>query len=261
MRKAFIRLFFKFNNHICSVNNVIKAGSFYCLGVLTKPIVQFTRQHYRLKYFRGLLAESGGEFALVLFDFIDVPFNIFFAVQVCKNLWINGIFRSTFFPQADKHPQWLDENIRTRRGLILFLMLLKPIISLNYYITWFFFIVGYDTCYAIHNRGARNPGEEYENTRHNVGRMFVEYLKKKEDFPEWREDKKLKAVTSEGKVGKGKVLLVKPNNFMNNSGKSLLPLVKNKKQAEQLVIIYDDLDLPLGTLKVSFNRGAGGTGP
>ncbi|MEK7115460.1 MAG: aminoacyl-tRNA hydrolase, partial [Patescibacteria group bacterium] len=106
--------------------------------------------------------------------------------------------------------------------------------------------------------GLGNPGEEYINSRHNVGRMFVEYLRKKEGFLEWREDKKLKAATSEGKIGKGKVLLVEPNNFMNNSGKSLLPLVKNKKQAEQLVIIYDDLDLPLGTLKISFNRGSGG---
>ena len=40
--------------------------------------------------------------------------------------------------------------------------------------------------------GLGNPGQEYENTRHNVGRMFVEYLRKKEDFPEWREDKNSK---------------------------------------------------------------------
>ncbi len=106
--------------------------------------------------------------------------------------------------------------------------------------------------------GLGNPGQEYENTRHNVGRMFVEYLNKKEDFSEWREDKKLKTATSEGKVGKVKILLAEPNNFMNNSGKSLTSLVKNKKAAEQLVVIYDDLDLPLGTLKVSFNRGSGG---
>lgn len=120
-----------------------------------------------------------------------------------------------------------------------------------------------DMSYII--AGLGNPGQEYEDTRHNVGRMFVEYLRKKEDFPEWHEDKKLKAATSEGKMGlsrhgrgKGKVLLLEPNNFMNNSGKSISPLVKNKKAAEQLVIVYDDLDLPLGSLKVSFNRGSGG---
>lgn len=106
--------------------------------------------------------------------------------------------------------------------------------------------------------GLGNPGQEYENTRHNVGRMFVEYLRKKESFSEWREDKKLKAAFSDGKVGKSKVLLFEPNGFMNNSGKSLVSLVKNKKQAEQLVVVYDDLDLPLGSLKISFNRGSGG---
>lgn len=106
--------------------------------------------------------------------------------------------------------------------------------------------------------GLGNPGEEYENTRHNVGRMFIEYLSKKEGFSEWREDKKLKAASSGGKVGKGKVSLLKPNGFMNNSGKSLAPLIKNKKDAERLIVVYDDLDLPIGSLKVSFNRGSGG---
>lgn len=106
--------------------------------------------------------------------------------------------------------------------------------------------------------GLGNPGQEYEHTRHNVGRMFLEYVGKKEGLSDWREDKKLKALTTEGKIGKGKVLLVKPNNFMNNSGKSLAPLVKSKKAAPGLVVVYDDLDLPLGTLKISFNRGSGG---
>ncbi len=106
--------------------------------------------------------------------------------------------------------------------------------------------------------GLGNPGEEYENTRHNVGRMFAEYLRKKEGFPDWREDKKTKAFLVEGKIGKEKVLLVEPNNFMNNSGKSLVSFVKNKKAAERLIVAYDDLDLPLGTIKISFNRGSGG---
>ena len=64
---------------------------------------------------------------------------------------------------------------------------------------------------------------------------------------------------SEGKIGKEKVMLVLPDGFMNNSGKSLAPLIKNKKAAEHLTVIYDDLDLPLGTLKISFDRGSGGT--
>jgi PTH1 family peptidyl-tRNA hydrolase len=106
--------------------------------------------------------------------------------------------------------------------------------------------------------GLGNPGSEYEGTRHNTGRMALEYFAKKIGAEEWEHDKKIKALVAEGKAGKGKVLLVKPEGFMNNSGKSLAPLVKSKKQAEQLVVIYDDLDLPLGAIKISFDRGSGG---
>ncbi len=106
--------------------------------------------------------------------------------------------------------------------------------------------------------GLGNPGEEYLNTRHSAGRMFAEYLRKKENFSDWREDKKTKSLFAEGKIRKEKVQLVQPDNFMNNSGKSLAPLVKNKKVAERLIVAYDDLDLPLGVIKISFNRGSGG---
>lgn len=106
--------------------------------------------------------------------------------------------------------------------------------------------------------GLGNPGEEYEGTRHNVGRMVVEYFANKHECGEWKDDKKIKARIAKGKVGKESVLLVMPETFMNNSGKALVPLVKNKKQAERLVIVYDDLDLPLGTIKISFDRGSGG---
>jgi len=106
--------------------------------------------------------------------------------------------------------------------------------------------------------GLGNPGEEYESTRHNIGRIVLEYFRIKNNFSGWEEKKKVKAFYSEGKIGKSKVLLMEPNNFMNNSGKSLLPVVTSTKKAEKLVVIYDDIDLPLGTLKISFNRGSGG---
>lgn len=106
--------------------------------------------------------------------------------------------------------------------------------------------------------GLGNPGEEYENTRHNAGRMVVEAFRKKNDFPEWIQDKSLKARISKGSLGKDKVLLVEPDNFMNVSGKSVAPLVKNAKDAERTIVVYDDLDLPLGGMKISFNRSSGG---
>jgi PTH1 family peptidyl-tRNA hydrolase len=106
--------------------------------------------------------------------------------------------------------------------------------------------------------GLGNPGEEYENTRHNTGRIMLEYFHAALEFPEWKEDKKVKALLSKEKVGKESVLLIEPNNFMNNSGKSIAPFVTTKKQAQKTIVIYDDIDLPLGTLKIAFNRSSGG---
>lgn len=106
--------------------------------------------------------------------------------------------------------------------------------------------------------GLGNPGTEYANTRHNAGRMVVEQFRKKNDFSEWAKDKILKALISKGSVGKDKVTLLEPDNFMNVSGKSVAPLVKNAKDAERTIVAYDDLDLPLGTMKISFNRSSGG---
>src|SRR3990172_4657291 len=106
--------------------------------------------------------------------------------------------------------------------------------------------------------GLGNPGEKYEGTRHNTGRLVLEHFAKKIEAGEWEENKKIRARVTEGKIGKERVTFVEPEAFMNNSGKCLASLVKSKKAAEQLIVIYDDLDLPLGTLKVSFNRGSGG---
>lgn len=86
--------------------------------------------------------------------------------------------------------------------------------------------------------GLGNPGKEYENTRHNTGRILVGLIEKK------LEDQKIKFIT--------------PDTFMNNSGKAVAPLVKSKKDLENLVVIYDDVDLPLGKIKISFNRSSGG---
>lgn len=86
--------------------------------------------------------------------------------------------------------------------------------------------------------GLGNPGEEYENTRHNTGRIIVGLVAKK------LEDQKIKFLT--------------PDNFMNNSGKAVAPLIKTKKDLENLVVIYDDVDLPLGKIKISYNRSSGG---
>lgn len=87
--------------------------------------------------------------------------------------------------------------------------------------------------------GLGNPGEEYENTRHNAGRILVEMI--------------------EEKLGeKVKVKFLTPDTFMNNSGKEVVKFIKTKKDLADLVVIYDDIDLPLGKIKLSFNRSSGG---
>ena len=106
--------------------------------------------------------------------------------------------------------------------------------------------------------GLGNPGDEYVGTRHNMGRMVLDAFVKKNDWPDWEENKKLKALTSDGRVGKNRALLLKPETFMNKSGESVKSLITSKKKAETLVVIHDDLDLPLGKIKISFNKSSGG---
>jgi len=105
--------------------------------------------------------------------------------------------------------------------------------------------------------GLGNPGKEYEGTRHNSGRIILDHIRKEWDG-EFEPDKKLNALVSEVKIGKEKATLVAPDTFMNNSGKAIGKLIKNEKAAEKLVVIYDDFQLPLGRMKISFNKSAGG---
>jgi len=106
--------------------------------------------------------------------------------------------------------------------------------------------------------GLGNPGEEYKNTRHNTGRIILEWLAKANDFSNWEVNNKAKALISAGKIGKTKAQFIMPDNFMNNSGKSLPYFVKSKKDLNQMVVIYDDLDLPIGKIKISYNKSSGG---
>ncbi|HEY4496223.1 MAG TPA: aminoacyl-tRNA hydrolase [Candidatus Paceibacterota bacterium] len=106
--------------------------------------------------------------------------------------------------------------------------------------------------------GLGNPGIEYENTRHNTGRMVLDIFRQKNDLSEWEENKKFKSLVCEDKIGKKKIVLLLPETFMNKSGEAITKIIKSKKAVENLLVIHDDLDLPLGRFKISFNRGAGG---
>jgi PTH1 family peptidyl-tRNA hydrolase len=106
--------------------------------------------------------------------------------------------------------------------------------------------------------GLGNPGSEYDGTRHNIGRDFLIALNKKEDAGEWKEDKKIHGSSAKATLFGKKVLLVLPDTYMNSSGKAFVSIVGSKKQAEQLIVLQDELDLPLGTVKIAFGSSAGG---
>lgn len=106
--------------------------------------------------------------------------------------------------------------------------------------------------------GLGNPGEDYKESRHNAGRIALFHFAKTEGFPELCESGKYSALISEGKIKKEKVLLVAPETYMNKSGVSIAKAVKSKKAAKDLIVIHDDLDLPLGKMKIVFARGSGG---
>jgi PTH1 family peptidyl-tRNA hydrolase len=107
--------------------------------------------------------------------------------------------------------------------------------------------------------GLGNPGLEYENTRHNTGRIILSNIAKSNGFTNWKEDLKLKSLRSKGEFSDGeKFEFLLPNTFMNNSGVPVSAFINDKKKLKNLVVVYDDMDLPVGTLKISFNRSSGG---
>lgn len=107
--------------------------------------------------------------------------------------------------------------------------------------------------------GLGNPGPEYARTRHNAGRMAAELFAECEGLAAFKLKKAAVALVADGTVAGAKVQVALPEVAMNLSGKSALGLVKSKAAAKKLLVIRDDLDLPLGTLKMTgYGRGAGG---
>jgi len=107
--------------------------------------------------------------------------------------------------------------------------------------------------------GLGNPGKKFQKTRHNLGFRVIDEFKRKNNFPDFVLKKELNSLISAKKITGQKIILAKPQTFMNNSGlavKSLIHFYKIKPQ--NVVVIHDDIDLPLGKIKVVKNRGSGG---
>ncbi|MCF0149921.1 MAG: aminoacyl-tRNA hydrolase [Firmicutes bacterium] len=104
--------------------------------------------------------------------------------------------------------------------------------------------------------GLGNPGREYEYTRHNMGFITIDVLAEKLGVSV--NQLKFKALVGETRIGGEKVLLVKPQTYMNLSGESLRPIMDfYKLEPDHFIIIYDDSDLAVGALRL---RGSGSPG-
>ena len=110
--------------------------------------------------------------------------------------------------------------------------------------------------------GLGNPGKEYEHTRHNAGFLALDSVREALGFELFKEDKKMSAERSEGKVGTEKVLLVKPNTFMNDSGTAIQALLNfYKLSPKDILLIHDELDIAPGSYKLATSsRPAGHNG-
>lgn len=107
--------------------------------------------------------------------------------------------------------------------------------------------------------GLGNPGRKYIYTRHNIGFQVVDEFAKENNFPEFRLSKKFNSLVSESILNDEKIILAKPQTFMNQSGKAAKSLLKLYNTTRTvLVVIHDDIDLPLGKIKTVKNRGAAG---
>jgi len=105
--------------------------------------------------------------------------------------------------------------------------------------------------------GLGNPGREYAHNRHNIGFLCLNHFARQHDI---RFDRKQgKARTGTGRVDDIEVVLAKPQTFMNRSGQSLSLLLKKFNIAlDDLIVIHDDIDLPLGKIRIRRSSSSGG---
>lgn len=107
--------------------------------------------------------------------------------------------------------------------------------------------------------GLGNPGKKYETTRHNAGRRVLNHIHDAHAFSQWEYDKMLKAYKSSGEIEGCEIMLMTPETYMNHSGISIKKaLSATGESPEHLIVLHDELDLPIGTFRLSFGRGSAG---
>lgn len=105
--------------------------------------------------------------------------------------------------------------------------------------------------------GLGNPGSKYERNRHNVGFLAVDRIAGRHGFPAYR--KRFQGLVSEGRIGRERVLILKPQTYMNESGRSVGEAARFLKiDVADIVVVYDEIDLAPGKLKVKVGGGNAG---
>jgi len=106
--------------------------------------------------------------------------------------------------------------------------------------------------------GIGNPGEEYDNTRHNVGFLAVDAIANKDKI-NFSFEKKFNAEITKARLNDKPVILAKPHTFVNKSGEAVKKIkLFYKAKLEDIIIVQDDLDIEFGNFKMSFGKDSGG---
>lgn len=106
--------------------------------------------------------------------------------------------------------------------------------------------------------GLGNPGPKYEKTRHNAGFLFLDYLLRNHPAT-WSEEGKFQGVVANVLLGANKVLLLKPQTFMNRSGLSVARVARFYKfPSDEILVVHDDLDFAVGLVKLKVGGGHAG---
>ena len=105
--------------------------------------------------------------------------------------------------------------------------------------------------------GLGNPGTKHAKQRHNVGFMAVDEIHRHESFSPWKA--RFQALVSEGRIGSVKTLLIKPTTYMNESGRAVGEAARFYKVGpDDVIVLYDELDLASGKIRIKIGGGAGG---
>jgi len=105
--------------------------------------------------------------------------------------------------------------------------------------------------------GLGNPGKKYQHTRHNIGFRVIDRVAEQHDVSVTK--RCCDALVGEGIVGGEKFVLVKPQTYMNRSGAAIQGLLRKfRASAQEMVVVYDDIDLPFGRIRVRSGGSAGG---